>query len=239
MALAAGLSASGHLLVFGVLAVGAFRGRLAIPVNQFQLSYPEDATDHRSRWLPTAGPQPSTAHIVVPGPRGVTDPAVLGNVGQQGLESLIENSLELASSRDSGLSGDGLGEASVGSAAFPAGAVVDLTDVTVAAHGNPVRLAYFTAIREQVQRTANARTWIPENMTAEGAAYVQFVIARDGDLRSPTALLERSSAPPQLCRTAMELVAASSPFPPFPPSFEESNLTILLPIEFVSESPDF
>ena len=239
MALAAGLSASGHLLVFGVLAVGAFRARLPTPVNQFQLSYPEDTTDHRSRWLPTTGAQLSTAHIVVPGPRGVTDPAVMGNVGQQGLESLIEDSLELASSHDSGLSADGSGGAPIGSSAFPAGTVVDLTDVTAAAHGNPVRLAYFTAIREQVQRMANAQAWIPAEMTAEGAAYVQFVIERGGDLRSPTALLDRSSAPPQLCQTAVQIVTASSPFPPFPPSFEESILTILLPIEFVSGPSDF
>ena len=38
--------------------------------------------------------------------------------------------------------------------------IVDLTNLVDAARGDPVLLSYFSAIREQIQRTANAQAWV-------------------------------------------------------------------------------
>ncbi len=123
-------------------------------------------------------------------------------------------------------------------AALPSGPVqaqaIDLTNLTAAAQGNPVRFAYFSAIRERVQRTADTQNWEAAGAQRGGVVYVEFVVERTGRVHSAASLQGRSRASAPLCETAVRLVTTSTPFPPFPPSFEESSLTLLLPIEFMS-----
>ena len=109
---------------------------------------------------------------------------------------------------------------------------VDLTNLTQAAQGNPVLLSYFGAIRERIQQAADGRAWQPVGHPAPGVAYVGFIINRDGTLRSADIVSDRSTAPPQLCGVALQIVENAGPFPAFPPSFEESSKAIVVPIEF-------
>ncbi len=109
---------------------------------------------------------------------------------------------------------------------------VDLTDLAVAAQGNPVLLSYFGAIREQIQRTANEAVWAPTQGLSAGLVYVGFIIGKNGRLQSAAVMPERSTASPQLCAIALQLVQASSPFPPFPPSFQDPSKAVVVPIEF-------
>ena len=231
------VSVIGHSVALSGLAVGKPVGRPAVPPHKFQLSYAaQEAPDHRSRWVPTSGPQPSTRSIIVPGPRVGGGPTVVGNVGSDGREALIRESLEMAFSHEGGSAGGQAGQGSGAPGSTSAAGVVDLTDVAVAAQGDPVRLAYFTAIREQVQRTADQQDWRGGLAQASGLVYIQFILGRTGEIRSVQILQDMSDAPALLCNTAKELVTASNPFPPFPPSFAEANLTILLPIEFAGPS---
>lgn len=113
---------------------------------------------------------------------------------------------------------------------------VDLTNVVEAAQGNPVLLSYFSAIREQIQRIANTQEWLPQGTSTEGVIYVGFVISRTGHIQSSSIVADRSAAYPLLRSAALRIIRSASPFPPFPPSFEESSKTIMVPIEFVRGS---
>ncbi len=112
---------------------------------------------------------------------------------------------------------------------------VDLTDLVSAAQGDPVLLSYYSVIREQIQRTANQRSWAP-GQAIEGVIYVGFLLHRTGEVESVTVLADRSTASPTLQQAALEIVKASGPFPAFPPSFQESSKNLLVPIEFFPNS---
>lgn len=226
--LAVSISCIVHALIVGISALrgeGAFLrvGRTPAPTTPFKLVYQDDADDARSRWTAHTA-QRLTRHIVIPGPSGLAS-RTLGGGGLDRMADVVSTA--------------GFGGATGGAAGADAlmahgmGASIDLTDVMAAAQGDPVRLAYFLAIREQVQRTADAQDWAASRTPDGGLAYVQFVIDRTGRIHAPAILPGRSQASVPLCNTAVQLVSASNPFPPFPPSFEESRLTVLLPIEFV------
>ena len=114
-------------------------------------------------------------------------------------------------------------------------AIVDLTNLVEAAQGNPVLLSYFSAIREQIQDTANRRTW----MTGEGRGgivYVSFVLKSAGHVHSVAIMEDRSSSSQTLRNIAAKIVKSSAPFPPFPPSLRERRKTIIVPLEFLLRS---
>jgi len=111
-------------------------------------------------------------------------------------------------------------------------AVVDLTNLVDAAQGNPVLLSYFSAIREQIQRTANRNTWLTGGATG-GLVYISFVLGADGQVQAASILADRSVPAQHLQDIAVRIVKASSPFPPFPPSLGEPAKTIVVPLEFM------
>jgi len=110
--------------------------------------------------------------------------------------------------------------------------VVDLTNLVEAARGDPVLLSYFSAIREQIQQTANRRTWMTEEIT-EGLVYVSFVLNANGFVHSMTVLQDRSVPLRPLQEIAMKIIRAASPFAPFPPSLQEPSKTVVVPLEFL------
>ena len=110
--------------------------------------------------------------------------------------------------------------------------VVDLTNLVEAARGDPVMLSYFSAIREQIQRTANHRTWLTGE-EREGLVYVSFVLTSTGAIQEASIVSSRSADSSSLRDVAVQIVKASSPFPPFPPSMGEPNKTIVVPLEFL------
>ncbi len=131
----------------------------------------------------------------------------------------------------------GSGSAREGSAAaspFVAtrSSIIDLTNVTEAAQGDPVLLSYFSAIREQIQQVANQQTWSAVDAN-EGLIYVCFELNARGIIREISVEEQRSAPSESLRMAAMRIVQAAAPFPPFPPSFDASSKTIMVPLEFV------
>ena len=114
-----------------------------------------------------------------------------------------------------------------------------MTNITLAAQGNPVLLSYFGAIREQIQRIANEGTWVSGvGQPGGGVVYIGFVIGRTGAIQSASVIVDRSVPLPPLQAAALRIVQLSGPFPPFPPSIAsaEDAIALTIPIEFV-ESP--
>jgi len=110
--------------------------------------------------------------------------------------------------------------------------VVDLTNLVEAARGDPVLLSYFSAIREQIQQTANRQTWMTDE-ASEGLVYVSFVLNANGVVHSVTVLQDRSVPSRLLQEIAMKIIKAASPFAPFPPSLQEPSKTVVVPLEFL------
>lgn len=113
--------------------------------------------------------------------------------------------------------------------------IVDLTNLVDAARGDPVLLSYFSAIREQIQRTANAQVWVAGD-PGEGLVYVSFLLAANGRLQDLSIVTERSGGSPALWDAALRILKTSAPFPPFPPSMAGPSKTIVVPLEFLVDS---
>ena len=111
-------------------------------------------------------------------------------------------------------------------------AVVDLTNLVDAARGDPVLLSYFSAIREQIQRTANNQTWV-HDQTDEGLIFVTFLLSASGAVQEIRVAADRSASSLMLRDVAVRIVRAAAPFPPFPPSLAEPSKTIVVPLEFL------
>ena len=114
-------------------------------------------------------------------------------------------------------------------------AVVDLTNVVEAAQGDPVLLSYFSAIRERIQQTANHQAWF-SGEASQGLVYVSFIMSSAGQVQSASVVADRSVSSRGLQAVAMDIIKAASPFPPFPPSFNVPQKTIVVPLEFLSGS---
>jgi len=139
-----------------------------------------------------------------------------------------------AASSLSELSTGGLAAVSVADGGW--GAAADLTNVTAAAQGNPVLLSYFSAIRTQIQQAANRRPWLTEGARAEGTVSIGFIIGVAGDIQKVAVISERSATFPDLQNAALQIVEASAPFPPLPPSVRSTSptLAVIVPIQFVT-----
>ncbi len=236
MFIAVVLSISVHLAFIGIWTFKG-GGRPLRQVERFKLVYQEPVAYKGQQSSLATRTQTASKRIVVPAPsnsRGAG--GSVGTPGSKGARSfdLIERG-ELAQRLSSPGSGEG-GPGGAGGAGLST--TVDLTDVTAAAQGDPVRLTYFSVIREQVQQTADEQAVNMQDPGGGGTVYVTFVLDSSGQARSFGLMQNRTTAPPALCDIAMRLVNAASPFPAFPPSFKESNLTIWIPIEFaVPASP--
>jgi protein TonB len=110
--------------------------------------------------------------------------------------------------------------------------IVDLTNLVDAARGDPVLLSYFSAVREQIQRTANRRAWVT-GQYQHGLVYVSFVLAASGGVSDVAVVADRSVRSAELQEIGVRIVRAAAPFPPFPPSMQEPSKTLLVPLEFL------
>jgi TonB family protein len=110
--------------------------------------------------------------------------------------------------------------------------VVDLTNLVDASRGDPVLLSYFSAIREQIQQTANRRSWLTGE-TAEGLVYVSFILTSTGAVQGVTIISDQSVPAQTLWDVARRIVKTAAPFPPFPPSMAEPSKTVVVPLEFL------
>ena len=113
--------------------------------------------------------------------------------------------------------------------------VIDLTNLVDAARGDPVLLSYFSAIREQIQHTANRRTWLVGEI-GQGLIYVSFTLTSTGSVKGIDVVPERSADSATLQDVALRIVKSAAPFPPFPPSMTDPSKTIVVPLEFLIDS---
>ena len=120
-----------------------------------------------------------------------------------------------------------LGDTTLAHASF-----IDLTNLTEASGGDPVLLTYFSAIREQIQRSANRRAWVTGD-EREGMVYLTFVLTTEGSAQKLAVVADRSVAFPTLREAALGILEDAEPFPPFPPSMPEASKTIVIPLEFL------
>ena len=111
--------------------------------------------------------------------------------------------------------------------------VIDLTNLSEASQGDPVLLSYFSALREQIQRRANARGWFTGDVR-QGLVYISFVLNAGGSIQKAWVVADRSVTSNSLREIAIRIVKSAAPFPPFPPSFGEAKKTIIVPLEFMS-----
>ena len=227
------LSLVGHAVVLGAELLIPGWGRWTQAVKPLKLSYEPIAPDDTSQWAKGV----SRAHAGlenVPSPSAV--PVAAGSSG--GYRPLASEAQTAYL-----LSHINVGAVAIGGSALPSAAgrtgwetAVDLTNLAAASQGNPVLYAYFGAIREQIQQTANANAWLPET-TAPGTAYIGFVIDRSGAIDSSGVVAERSTGPAMLRQLALRIVKASGPFAPFPPSYGQPSMAVVVPIEFAESQP--
>ena len=114
-----------------------------------------------------------------------------------------------------------------------ASSIVDLTNLVEASRGDPVLLSYFSAIREQIQRTANTQAaWLTGDQ-GQGLVYVSFVLSSSGGVGNISIVSDRSVRAQPLWDAALGIVKTAAPFPPFPPSMAEPSKTVVVPLEFL------
>ena len=226
---ALGLSLGGHALVIGVQVMRTIAGGLFEMTKPVKFIYEPKTTHPESQWSKELnrrgeklGELPRPSFVSAPG----------ASAGGYSRGALGVDALDDAGRVRIG-GGFGGGSASL---ALPSGstwaAAIDLTNLTAAAQGDPVLYSYYGAIREQIQQTANERQWVPSALDTAGVVYVGFVVTRTGAIESAGVVSERSVRSAALQTIALRIIKASSPFLPFPPSFQEPTKTIVVPIEF-------
>ncbi|GEM_PF-1917931 len=162
----------------------------------------------------------------------IPDRASLGlpGAGSDGHEGIAGSA---GPGHEPGSDGFGSGSGSSGAGSASRAPVIDLTNLMEAAQGDPVLLSYFSAIREQIQRTANQQTWSTGDQGAQGVIYLSFVLDRQGQVSAVNVLEDRSAVSRQLHDIALTIIMHSSPFPAFPPSLSDGSKTVVVPLEFL------
>ena len=236
--IAVGASLVGHVAVLGVQALLSWWGGFSPELRRTKLIYDREPVQSTSEWTREESFQPQARLKALERSMTATIPSAIG--GDRRAGGGQEHRLAFGTLTPELSSVSGVRDAAGGtwSGAWSDSSVwataVDLTNIGAVAQGDPVLLSYFGAIREQIQRTANTevRLSVSEVAAQAGTVYVGFVIRRNGELQSSAVMSERSKASPQLGKIALRIVQASSPFLPFPPSFNESSKAIIVPIEF-------
>mgnify|MGYP001576280835 CR=1 FL=1 len=109
--------------------------------------------------------------------------------------------------------------------------VIDLTDVAKAAGGDPILLSYFSVLREQIERTAHQDAW-GRGAREGGLVHVAFLLTSRGAVDAVRVVPERSSASAALQAAAIRIVTSAAPFPPFPPTQDDTSVLVIVPLDF-------
>ena len=224
------LSMVGHLVVVGIQLIRLKRSRRPPTLQEATaVVYEHDALTHEVQQLhdqlaqasqrSEAAPSAPALQVRLPDRMSIGGSGTFSGVGSHGPS--VSVGLEAGRSP------------SLPDIASPSrAAVVDLTNVVEAAQGDPVLLSYFSAIRERIQQTANHQAWF-SGETTQGLVYVSFVMSSTGQVQSASVVADRSVSSRGLQAIAMNIIKAASPFPPFPPSFNLPQKTIVVPLEFL------
>lgn len=227
------LSLFGHAVVLGAQLMMPGRGGWSQSMKPLKLVYAPETTEERSAWAKELGrirvrtqELPGLPHLAAHAP--MAEGYHVGPLGPEVPD--VPSQVSVSEGAGSGWSSLPAGSVGVWRAA------VDLTNLTETFQGNPVLYSYFSAIRERIQRTANGHNWFSGAAEKSGVVYVGFVVTRAGAIQSASVIGARSVGSNQLQAVALQIVQASGPFLPFPPSFQESAKAIMVPLEFGSDS---
>ncbi len=221
-----------HLTVFAIERILPGWGAWAQALKPIQLIYEPEETADQSQ---SGNQQKRTPAEPEDVPKPASQP--LPEEEESGVDShrpkMISADVDdlITSSVDSGMVASSLPVATAVSDTTWASAV-DLTNLASAAQGDALLYTFYSAIREQIQRIANGRPWLPEGATLSGTVYVGFIVDRGGTIQSTAVVTDRSVNATALQRAALDIVQASAPLPAFPPSFKEASKAIVVPIEF-------
>ncbi len=225
------ISLAGHAVLLAFQLMNPSWGRSFHAMKPVRLIYEPESAHERSQWAQQELHQARLKDL----PEPTTTPSEGGMRGTGYRPSAVgSDAASLMAQVKVGRS-----RADWSALAAPGGALqaaVDLANLAEASRGNPVLYSYFSAIREQIQQRANERAWLPEGVAVSGTVYIGFVITRTGAVQSAAVMEDRSVDSPVLQKVALRIIQASAPFPPFPPSFEDSSKAIMVPIEFAPGS---
>lgn len=234
------LSLAGHGILLGAATIQTiWWKRQPKPVVELRLVHEgpsvHDEQDRAAQRLEEAKQRAVDAPVVTP--NASQEPGEADGGMSDGAPMMTITAAELrdtAAASLGELTSGGLAAISVADGGWSAAA--DLTNVTAAAQGNPVLLSYFSAIRSQIQQAANRRPWLTEGARSEGTISVGFVIGSAGDIQRVAVIPDRSATSAELQSAALQIVEASAPFPPLPPSVRATapSLAVIVPIQFVT-----
>jgi outer membrane biosynthesis protein TonB len=224
-----GLSLAGHVAVFAAqLATGGWI-ELSQPKTPLKLIY-QPEPEERSRLTAAADPNRIQVRFQdAPEPSRASGAEALGAADRPATMDLLPADFIPKAALGAGAAGGMLSVTTATGETWSS--AVDLTNLAVASQGSPILYSYFGAIREQIQRTANSQAWFQGEQDG-GVVYVGFVVDRSGVLQRAGVVAGRSIDSPALREVAVRIIEASSPFLPFPPSFQESSKAIVVPVEF-------
>lgn len=223
---ALGCSLFGHALILTAWLISSRRIALPHPRGPAKLTYEPESSRAKTR----------LSEALIPGRANVggrsgsaylpTAEAVAGSRGGA-LGSTLETASTIRIANSFGPSA--LSVALPQSGAW--GEAIDLTNLGAVSQGDPILYTYFSAMREQIQRTANTQMWLPA-VAAPGTVYIGFIVNRTGGIQSVEVVPDRSANSAVLQDAAQRIIKAASPFLPFPPSCQDAAKAIVVPIEF-------
>ena len=108
-------------------------------------------------------------------------------------------------------------------------AVIDLSNLAVELGEDPVYLRYFQTIRERIRYYAQRNV---SRLSRRGEVFVRFVVSAVGQVLSVESDAARSSRDTELQRMSCESVRQSGPFPPFPATFNQPQITFRIIIQY-------
>lgn len=111
----------------------------------------------------------------------------------------------------------------------PASFTVDLSNIAPEFKGKPLYLDYFQAIRERIRQRALKNY---PRYPISGQITLSFVLLSSGELKSLKIINEKSSQNQHLRDAALQSIKDASPYPPFPASFKQPEITFNILISF-------
>jgi TonB family protein len=92
-------------------------------------------------------------------------------------------------------------------------------------------IGYYRSVRERIRYYAD-RNYIREGSTGEGEVFISFTVTSKGELLQVAVIEKRSIEDPLLRNVAINSVRDASPFPAFPQSMNQYQITFNVVISF-------
>lgn len=110
-------------------------------------------------------------------------------------------------------------------------AVIDLSNLSPDLERNHGYADYFKALRERIRWYAQRN--YPRGSRG-GEVYLSFIVSAGGHLQGASVEADRSATEVTLHRASLQSVQQAAPFPPFPPTFRQPQITFRIVIDYES-----